>query len=302
MTISSPGIYPDIASADYYADPCPTPSLTQSLAKVLIERSPLHAWHQHPRLNPDYRERDGREPWLDIGNIAHQLLLGRGKSIVVLDYDDWRTKAAKEAREAAAEKGQLAVLAKHHGRANRMVEAAREQLILRGIGDLFGSDGDAECCLAWKEDNLWFRQLLDWINAGRSAIADYKTTESAPPHALSRKLFDGGWHIQAAMAERGLDALDMHVGRREYLFVCQETEPPYQLTVTNIGEAALTMGRKMLDFAVNQWRECMAENRFPGYPINIEHPDFPMWAEAEWLNREVEHAERKQFDPDMLRV
>jgi hypothetical protein len=111
--------------------PCPAPSLTQSVAKILLEKSPLHAWHAHPRLNPDYQHDDATK--FDIGNIAHKMLLGRGKEIVVLeDFDDWRTKAAKEAREEAAAAGKLAVLGKHAARADRMVNAAREQLELRG--------------------------------------------------------------------------------------------------------------------------------------------------------------------------
>src|SRR6266702_177650 len=31
MKITEPGIYYDVATADYFADPCPTPSFTQSL-------------------------------------------------------------------------------------------------------------------------------------------------------------------------------------------------------------------------------------------------------------------------------
>src|SRR4051812_46738879 len=98
--ITAPGIYLDVAANDYHADPCPAPSLTQSVAKILLAKSPLHAWHAHPRLNPDYQHNDDTK--FDVGNIAHKMLLGRGKQIEVLEFDDWRTKAAKEAREKAA--------------------------------------------------------------------------------------------------------------------------------------------------------------------------------------------------------
>jgi hypothetical protein len=201
-----PGIYTDMTAADYHADPCPNPSLTQSVAKVLLQRSPLHAWHAHPRLNPDYQHDDATK--FDIGNIAHKMLLGRGKEIVVLEgFDDWRTKAAKEARDEAAAAGKLAVLGKHAARADRMVNAARAQLELRGLGDLFGADGDSEAVVAWIEDGFWFRQMIDWLSDDRLIFADYKTTdESAAPDALARKMVNDGWHIQAAMGERGLSA------------------------------------------------------------------------------------------------
>ena len=98
--ITAPGIYTDFPVDQYRADPCPQPSLTQSIAKVILDHSPLHAWHAHPRLNPRFVQDEEKK--FDIGNTAHALLIGRGKSIAVIDADDWRTKAAKEAREAAA--------------------------------------------------------------------------------------------------------------------------------------------------------------------------------------------------------
>jgi hypothetical protein len=103
--------------------------------------SPLHAWHAHPRLNPDYRHDDDTK--FDVGNIAHKLMLGRGKDIVVLDFDDWRTKAAKE--RARRRRGRQARRARQaRAAADRMVKAAREQLDARGLGHLFGDQGDGE--------------------------------------------------------------------------------------------------------------------------------------------------------------
>lgn len=108
-TTLRPGIHLDIAAADYFADPCPSPSFTQSIGKLLIDRSPAHARLAHPRLNPDFDPDDATK--YDIGNIAHRLLIGRGKELAVIEADDWRTKAAKEAREQAAAEGKLGVLA-----------------------------------------------------------------------------------------------------------------------------------------------------------------------------------------------
>src|SRR4051812_33404504 len=160
--ITTAGIYTDISAADYHADPCPTASLTQSIAKVLLAKSPLHAWHAHPRLNPDYQHDDATK--FDVGNIAHKMLLGRGKEIVVIEgFDDWRTKAAKDQREEAAAAGKLAVLGKHAARADRMAIAAREQLELRGVGDLFGATGNSEVVIAWQEGKIWLRQMIDWL-------------------------------------------------------------------------------------------------------------------------------------------
>jgi len=298
--ITAPGIFTDIAAADYHADPCAAPSLTQSVAKILLDKSPLHAWHAHPRLNPDYQHDDATK--FDVGNVAHKMLLGRGKEIAVLEgFNDWRKDAAKEAREAAAKVGKIAVLGKTAARADRMVSAARAQLDLRGIGDLFGADGDSEVVLAWQEGPIWLRQMIDWLSDDRLIFADYKTTdESAAPAALARKMVNDGWHIQAAMGERGLTRLGFEAMR--FLFVVQEATVPYALSVVEVGADALTMGRKMLDAAVGQWSRCMRADRWPGYPLDITTPEFPGWAEQQWLDREIRDAARARISTEDLRA
>lgn len=301
LKITAPGIYADMATGDYYADCCPAPSLTQSVAKILLDQSPLHAWHAHPRLNPDYRPDDDTK--FDVGNIAHKLMIGRGKDIVVLQFDDWRTNAAKDARSAAAEAGQLAVLGKHFAKADRMVRAAREQLALRELDGLFSPDhGDGEVVTAWQEGDLWLRQMIDWLSHDRFTFCDFKTTDmSAAPQGLGRMMINAGWPIQAAMAERGLDTLSPDTaGRRAYLFVVQEADPPYCLNVVEIGEAALTLGRKQLQIAVDRWRECMRVGLWPGYPLDIITPEVPGWHESAVLAREIEHEDRKPFAADIL--
>lgn len=298
MKISEPGIYYDMAAADYFADCCPAPSLTQSIAKILIERSPLHAWHAHPRLNPDYRPDDDTK--FDVGNIAHKLLIGRGKELVILDFDDWRTKAAKEAREAAAADGKLAVLGKKFMVAQKMVSAAIDGLDAAGCHEAFAPEtGKGEVVIAWQEDGLWYRSMIDWMVDGSPVLYDLKTTGmSAAPHCLDRMMASAGWDIQAAFQERGLDAINPDgAGRRKFRFVALEDEPPYALTVSELPESAMTMGRKKVEHAIRLWRECMGTNRFPAYPPGIMFPQYPGWAETQWLDREVAEDERRTRAP-----
>lgn len=294
--ITEPGFYPDISSADYFADPCPQPSLTQSVAKILLERSPLHAWHAHPRLNPDYQPDNDTK--FDVGNIAHKLMLGRGKDIVVLEFDDWRTKAAKDQRDLAAAGGKLAVLGKHYSKATRMVKAAREQIAnIGGYDMLFDpAHGYGEQVIAWREDTMWCRQMIDWLNADYSIFADYKTTQMcAAADVLGRQMASAGWPIQAAMADRGLNVLDPDgKDNRIYLFVVQEDTPPYALNVVEISKDVMMLGAKRLDIAVRMWRKAFADNRWPGYPPRIVTPEMPSWAEQQWLDREIVDAAQQR--------
>ena len=68
--IDRPGIY-ELSAEEYHADPCPTPSLSSSIARTLLASSPHHAWWEHPRFNPGrVREEDEK---FDLGTAAHAL-------------------------------------------------------------------------------------------------------------------------------------------------------------------------------------------------------------------------------------
>jgi len=283
--IAKPGIYYDMPEQVYRADPCPSPSFTQSLAKLVLERSPLHAWWEHPRLNPHYQPDNDTK--FDIGNIAHKLLIGRGKELVVLDeFDDWRTKAARERRENAALQGQLAVLGRHFMVAQAMARAAKDACENTGCPEAFDW-GDGEVVIAWEENGLWLRSMIDWFPREVPISYDYKTTEmSVAPHVIGARVASGGWDIQAAMQERGLVALGLIKPGQGFRFVAQESEPPYVVTIVELTESIMTLGRKKVDAAIAIWRRCMKENRFPGYPSAVIAPEYPAWAEARWLDRE----------------
>jgi hypothetical protein len=298
MKITAPGIYRDFDGQAYFDDPCPAPSLNQSTIKVLIERSPLHAMWQHPQLAPPVADDEEAEKYVKaqaIGNAAHALMLGRGKRVQVFDFKAFRKDAEKEARDEAFAAGNVPILKKHMVDAEAMVHAARAQLDHHEAKDAF-TDGHAEVVLAWQEDGLWFRQMVDWLSTDLRTVTDYKTTGmSVAPHVLGMRMVDAGWDIQAAMAERALNILDpKNAGRRRFLFVPQENEKPHALNVVEMGEAALTMGRKKIDAAVAIWRRCMETGQWPAYPPRIIVPEYPSYKETQWLERE-----ENEFSPSI---
>ncbi|MCK1445398.1 PD-(D/E)XK nuclease-like domain-containing protein [Bradyrhizobium sp. 48] len=304
MNITEPGVYRDFPTAAYFGDPTPAPSFTQSLAKVLIEQSPLHAFQAHPRLNvKPADEDDGAEKYdkaKAIGNAAHKLMLNRGKEMSVGEFEDWRSGPAKAFKLASLNEGKEPILRKHFDVAGEMADAAVEQLNrIHGCQNAF-THGDAEVVIANCEDGIWLRSMLDWITPDLREIWDLKTSgRSASPYATGRLMADAGWHIQAAFHERILDAIDPKgAGRRRFYYVAQENEAPYALTVNQIGEAALTIGRKQVDYAIKTWAFCMRRKTWPAYPNRIIRPELPTWAESSWLGREIEEA--SENDPSLI--
>jgi len=298
MKITEPGIYRDVSEEDYRSDPCPIPSLTQSLAKIIIERSPEHAWTECKSLNADHESDD--DPKFDLGNAAHRIILGRGKEFEILDFDSWRTKAAKEARNEAAEQGKIGILLSQFDRAVEMAERMRAQLDRHEDRDAFTS-GRAEVMIAWEEDGIWFRSLIDWLHDDLRTVDDFKSTGmSVAEHILGIRAEAGGWHIQAAFIERGLDILDpANAGRRCFRFIAQETDDPFALNVMHMTEHWMEMGRRKVNTAVSIWRQCIESDKWPGYPRHSVTPEYPKYKETQWLERELA-GEFENNDPTLI--
>ena len=298
MKIEKPGIYYDVPTADYFGDPCAAPSLTQSIAKILLDQSPAHARLEHPRLTPAVEaDEDARaekyDPTKAIGNAGHAMMIGRGKDIAEAEFNNFQSKEAKTFRDAPENAGKVVILTKHLRQAAAMVNAGRAALDLIKWAAAF-SDGRGEVVIAWEENGFWFRSLIDWKAAAIPACYDYKSTGmSIAPHGVAMMIEKAGWHVQAAMHERGLDVLEPRdAGRRKFRFLAQENYPPYAVLPVELDEHWMTMGRKKLQHAIDIWQRCLSLDRWPSYPLIPMTPEYPGFKEAQWLEREIAASEQ----------
>ena len=280
-----------LSAEEYHGDPMEQPSLSASIAHLLCTMSPLHAWLAHPRLNPDYeREEDAK---FDVGTVAHALLL-QGKDpaevVEIVDADDWRTKAAKEARDAARDAGKVPLLSKQAEAVAAMLSATRAQMDACDSDPRLFTDGQPEQTLTWQEPNgVLCRARLDWLRDDLVTIDDYKTTSaSANPERWTRTMFQIGGDVQAAFYLRGLRAV---TGRRAtFRFVVQETFPPYALSVVVPSEAALEVGNAKVEHALAVWERCLASGEWPAYPQERAYAYPPMWEAQRWIGRVPDEA------------
>ena len=292
LRITEPGLYRDVPDADYHADPCPAPSLSASIAKVLLWRSPLHAAARHPRLAK--RKVREEKAAFDIGRVAHALLLGRGADFAVIGHEDWRTKAAREAREEARGRGLTPILRPQFERAEAMVASLRAQLREHECAGAF-EGGMAEATLVWREPNgIWCRARIDWMpdhQAKGMVVYDYKTTSvPAEPAAFGgRTLFALGYDLQAAFYLRGIRAV-LGIGDARLRFVVQETEEPWAATVLEIGPASLAMAERRIAKAIELWGRCLETGIWPAYPPRVCHVEAPAWHEHRVLDAEAREA------------
>jgi hypothetical protein len=289
--IETPGIY-DIPATEYHSDPCPAPSLSSSIARLLVSYSPWHAWYQHPRLNPAYEVEESDR--FDLGTACHAYLLEQREDLfVVVAEEDWRKKAAQEARAAARAEGKVPLLLHQWEAVQAMAAAANRQLDVHVDPPRPFAFGKPERTLVWQDDGIWLRARLDWLHDHGGVIDDLKTTEmSAHPDAwINGPLFRTNYDLQAAFYLRGLRALGVEGSFR---FVVQENYPPYALSVIAIGPEALESAEQELERAIAIWRRCLETNTWPGYPRRICYADLPPWERT----RRLERRAREQYVDD----
>lgn len=266
----------------YHADPCDQPSLSASIATLLITASPAHAYTAHPRLNPNYERKTDDK--FEFGTAAHQLLLEGDAALDVCLYDNWRTKAAQEQQATSRAHGRIPVLAKDADRLHEFAAAVREQLAELGMDPVPFTDGNPEQTLLWDEDGVLCRARIDWLHTD-GTVRDLKTTSRLALGWDRGALFDHGCDIQAALYLRGLRRLLGHTP--EWTWIVAETKPPYGVIPYRLTAPVLALGDAKVDKALAMWRACTVTGKWPGYPRDVVDAELPAWIESRWLEREA---------------
>lgn len=293
----TPGVYP-MTAADYHADPCPEPSVSSGYAATMISQSPMHAAHEHPRLNPNLApdEPSGQQ---DEGSALHALLLEQRDLVEPVDAADWRTKAAQEARKAAREAGRIPLLAERWTALQFAADAMRDALRQHEVGDFLARPGRAEHAMIWQDESevgpVWCRARPDWLADDVPVIFDIKTVGgSANPDAWGRTAMGNGAPLQAAHYLRGARILGLP--HRRFLFVVMEREAPFGVSVIELSPALLQMADEQLAYVRNMHAACLRDGEWPGYPgmiATLEAPNWLAYSHDDWKARMEQVRQRK---------
>jgi hypothetical protein len=218
--------------AEYHTDPCEGPSLSASIATTLVTQSPLHAWSKHPRMGA---RRTPPTPSMDEGSLIHALLLGVG-DIKEIPFDNYSTKKAKEARDAAIADGALPVKARDLDHAKEVSAKLRAGMAAFGIE----LTGRSEQAMTWIEQSAYgdieARGMMDHVFVDEGRIIDLKKISSADEHTCANHAYRYGYDIQAAAYKRGLSQIVPSLaGRITYMWLFLEIELPLALPVIVAG-------------------------------------------------------------------
>lgn len=268
--IAEPGEY-KVSKEEYEADQfCAEPTLRSSTAWLLASKTPAHAFHVTPRLNPSYVREEKRH--FDIGTVAHTLLLGKGNEIDVIDADDYRGKEARSLKELAYAGKRTPILRHELKEIEVMVAAIRRQL------DAFADYGsleqtpflhnETERCIIWREDNgVMCRASLDGLSLDGDCLSEFKTeAESADPATWQWKARRYGYVFKLAFYCRGLSKLGISHSPTVRFFVAEKTAP-YLLSMVRVDDELLAREYERVLAAIKLWGRCLNQNRWPGYSL-----------------------------------
>lgn len=271
----------EVSEDAYHADPCASPSLSQSMAHILITESPRHAWLAHPKLGGSVERVSSRV--MDEGAILHKLLLGAGAQFEMVVADDWRTKAAKEERAAILAGGKIAVLAHNF----QKIKTAADRIFQNAKNQGFPFGGRSELAIeftdyadAWKlEREVLCRCRIDQVTDNH-VIYDIKKVRSANPREIARRIVEYGYDIQQEVYKRAYEKLEpAALGRSDFVFLFCEIEPPYEVVPARLDGAFREIGRMRWEKALTLWEQLLAEGSWPwpGYSdgaISLAAPQY----------------------------
>lgn len=267
----------DLPADTYHADPCDAPSLSASIADLMLRKTATHAWQSHPRLNARYTPT--HKPEFDMGTAVHTMLLG-GNQIAIIEANDYRTKAAKELRDEAREAGHTPLLAHQHEQVERIATTALKQIEAHPDVSLTG--GNPEVTMIWFDfvHQCWCRSRPDYL-LRNGDILDVKLTGTTP-HGWEKHAFNMGYDTRVGHYLSGVKYCMPDAHDTQYLFLNVEKDPPHNLFVTAFDPEAIAMAQAKANEATRRWAQCLRENEWPGWHQEVYHYAPPPWILAEW--------------------
>jgi len=260
------------------------PALSSGLCNTLLAYSPFHAKYETDNRSDDPSDAS------DAGTAIHSALLEGMDAIAALDFPDWRTKAAKEARDAARAAGSIPMLAHKVERIGAAVGAAKNFIARSELAGAFDS-GTPEQTLLWHEGAVLCKARPDWLSADRSLMIHLKTTQGSanPDSWIRNQLTPLGYDLALAFYERGLlaqDGVGMQTIRSVFLVI--EQEPPHGCSLVGLDPASHDLASRKADRAIRLWAECQRSGKFPCYPSRICYAEPLPWDAARFEEKEMQ--------------
>ncbi|MGO3884716.1 MAG: PD-(D/E)XK nuclease-like domain-containing protein [Mycetocola sp.] len=244
-------------------------------------------YHAHPALSSTgardllkspalfrYRQTSARKDTaaFDLGSAVHARVLGAGWDVVELDFPDWRTKAARDARDAVRAEGGIPQLVKDMRPVHGMVEAV---LMHEDAARLLAVPSRREASVfGQSSEGVEVRARFDILTDQPVGI-DLKTTLDASPHGFGKSVGAYRYDIQAghyADTYKFSEGVELD----SFKFIAVEKTAPYLVAVYTLNPYSLHVGRDYARRARELYAEATATGVWSGY-VGDTDIDAPAW-------------------------
>lgn len=289
LAVFDEGVHQDVPERVYHADCAPEPSLSSTIAKVIINRSARAAAWKHPRLRPASappappEEYDAKRAF---GTVVHKMVLGRGKDVVSIDAADFKSGAAKAARDAALADGAVPIIAAKLADAEIIAGELRERVDY--------ADCPTELVLVWRDKAtdgtpVWCRAMLDALDIEGPRIDDLKLTQGELSEVfVARQIASMSYDLSAAFYRRGLAHLQPRLtGRIKNRLVFGEARESFDVFAVDLKESDLHVADRKVQSAIDTFARCLATGDWPGVAPQPRAVALPPWHARAWLDTEL---------------
>ena len=289
ILITAPGIYPKITSRQYFAEPCPVPALTNSGIKTILAKTPAEFAYEHPAITPG-SEVAASTAAKRMGDISHQLALGKGRGFAIGDYPTWASNDAKAFKKDAEANGLVPVKAAEFAIAEKIADIMRERIeqTLAFLGGYQAPHGtnpppyETEVVMAWQEETrhgaIWCRAMMDVWCPHVGAILDPKFTDRIADGVFENHATNMGWDMQDAWYRRGLSKLFPDLaGRLRFINLLCSPKPPHISRSREADEATRYSCEMEIERAIDKFSGCLKANEWPAYSLAPEP-----WTARSW--------------------
>jgi exodeoxyribonuclease VIII len=280
-----PAVLPDLSAAEYHRHPAVSKHGLDDFRKA-------PALYDYNRKNPQ----EAKSPALLFGSLYHTVILepdliGRLYAVVPSDAPKKPSRTQREAKKPSQEtldaiawwddfnlrtEGRTIVDVQDIMRCQKMRAAMMKNLACRNAIEehrLY-----TEASLFWEDQRTGVkcRARPDIIRAD-GLIIDPKTCADASEEAFQRAAFNYGYYRQAAMYLDGWEVVAQDKPKG-FIFLAQESEPPYLCRAYVASPAMIDHGRMQLAEDLDRFAKCERLGVWPGLGDTPAELNLPAWA------------------------
>ncbi len=250
--------------------------LSPTRAIRVLRDSVAHALIDQERTRP-----------MEMGTLVDGILFGRPPRVVRVPFDDYRSKAAREARDEAAATGAIVLKNGEEDAITAAVTALAPKLAAFGYLE-------HHVKLLWQSNGCSHRGEMDAIgrtsedDRGGYRIGDLKTCEggAARKMASAGSIVSCGYDVQGMAYVEGLSiARDIDPMQISFSLHFVEITPPYAIVTRTFSPMMRTFGARRWERARQLWLAAFRADNFSPDSAD-EQVDPPEWA----IREEEAHA------------